>query len=129
MNTAWWHRLSAPTVLAVINAAARTLAVENEEMDNPAVTGALAAAARRGVDVTLTMTADTQWDGAFSELARAGVHVRLYPNDSAALYIHAKAIVADAGLAGQQALVGSQNFSIASLGYNRELGICTASPR
>jgi cardiolipin synthase len=125
----WSPTNAGASVLAVINAAARTLAVENEEMDDPAVTGALAAAARRGVDVTLTMTADTQWDGAFSELARAGVHVRLYPDDSAALYSHAKAIVADASLAGQQALVGSQNFSIASLGYNRELGICTASPR
>lgn len=56
------------------------------------------------------------------------MHVRLYPDSSAALYIHAKAIVADAGRAGHRALVGSQNFSVASLDYNRELSILTASP-
>jgi hypothetical protein len=71
------------------------------------------------------MTADPEWDAAFAELARAGAHVRLYADDSGSLYIHAKAIVADAGRPGQQALVGSQNFSVASLGYNRELGILT----
>jgi cardiolipin synthase A/B len=116
------------SVLSVINGAAHTLAVEDEEMDDPAVTSALAAAARRGVDVEITMTADPEWDSAFSELAQAGVHVRLYPDDSTALYIHAKAIVADAGLPGQQVLVGSQNFSVASLDYNRELGILTSNP-
>jgi cardiolipin synthase A/B len=116
------------SVLSVINGAAHTLAVEDEEMDDPAVTSALAAAARRGVDVDVTMTADPEWDSAFSQLAQAGVHVRLYPDDSTALYIHAKAIVADAGLPGQQVLVGSQNFSVASLNYNRELGILTSNP-
>lgn len=64
-------------------------------------------------------------DSAFSELTRAGVHVRLYPDSSSALYIHAKVIVADAGRRGQRALIGSQNFSVASLDYNRELGILT----
>lgn len=73
------------------------------------------------------MTADPEWDSAFTQLAQAGVHVRLYPADSGALYIHAKAIVADAGLPGQQGLVGSQNFSVASLNYNRELGILTSA--
>src|ERR1039457_2478962 len=111
-----------------INGATSALAVENEEMDDSAVTGALAAAARRGVDVTVTMTADSEWDQAFAELTQAGVHIRLYPDDSAALYIHAKAVVADAGLSGQQVLVGSQNFSVSSLDYNRELGIITHDP-
>jgi cardiolipin synthase A/B len=115
-------------VLAVISGARHTLAVENEEMDDPAITSALAAAARRGVNVTVTMTEDSEWDEAFSELARAGVHIRLYPDSSQDLYIHAKAIVADAGRPRQQVLVGSQNFSEASLGYNRELGIRTTSP-
>ncbi len=115
-------------VLSVINGAARTLAVEDEEMDDPAVTDALAAAARRGVDVKITMTADPEWDQAFTELAKAGAHIRLYADGSGALYIHAKAIVADAGRTGQRVLVGSQNFSVASLDYNRELGILTSDP-
>jgi hypothetical protein len=64
-----------------------------------------------------------------AELSRAGAHIRLYPDKASALYIHAKAIVADAGRSGQRVLVGSQNFSVASLGYNRELGILTSAPR
>jgi cardiolipin synthase A/B len=110
-------------VLSVIDGAKHTLAAEDEEMDDPAVTSALAAAARRGVHVTITMTADSEWDQAFTELARAGAHIRLYADNSSSLYIHAKVIVADGGRSGQRALVGSQNFSVASLGYNRELGI------
>jgi cardiolipin synthase A/B len=124
----WSPTNAEASVLAVINGARHSLAVENEEMDDSTVTSALAAAARRGVDVTITMTADSEWDDAFSELARDGVHIRLYPDSSRALYIHAKAIIADAGLPGQQAFVGSENFSVASLDYNRELGIRTTSP-
>ena len=57
--------------LSVIDGARHTLAVENEEMGDPAVTAGLAADARRGVDVTITMTADPGWDQAFAQLARA----------------------------------------------------------
>jgi phosphatidylserine/phosphatidylglycerophosphate/cardiolipin synthase-like enzyme len=123
----WSPTNAQASVLSVINGAARTLAVEDEEMDDPAVTSALAAAARRGVDVKITMTADPEWDQAFTDLAKAGAHVRLYADESSALYIHAKAIVADAGRPGQRVLVGSQNFSVASLDYNRELGILTSA--
>jgi phosphatidylserine/phosphatidylglycerophosphate/cardiolipin synthase-like enzyme len=124
----WSPANAQSAMLSVIDGAAHTLAVEDEEMDDPAVTGALAAAARRGVDVTVTMTADPEWNQALAVLSRAGVHVRLYPDSGTALYIHAKAIVADAGRRGQRVLVGSQNFSVASLDYNRELGILTRDP-
>jgi cardiolipin synthase A/B len=124
----WSPTNAQASALSVINGASRTLAVEDEEMDDPAVTSALAAAAQRGVDVTITMTADPEWDQAFTELARAGVHIKVYADNSTSLYIHAKAIVADAGRPGQQVLVGSQNFSVASLDYNRELGILTSDP-
>ena len=121
----WSPTNAQASVLSVFNGATRSLAVEDEEMDDPTVTSALAAAARRGVDVTVIMTANPEWDSAFAELAQAGVHVRLYANNSSTLYIHAKAIVADAGRSDQRVLVGSQNFSAASLDYNRELGILT----
>ena len=121
----WSPANSESSILSVIRGARHTLAIEDEEMNDPAVTSALAAAARRGVRVTITMTADSEWDGAFSELTRAGARVRLYSDSSSALYIHAKAIVADVGRSGQEVLVGSQNFSVASLGYNRELSIRT----
>lgn len=121
----WSPTNAQSSVLSVITGAKHTLAVEDEEMDDPTVTSALASAARRGVDVTVVMTADSEWDSAFTELAKAGVHVRTYANSSGVLYIHAKAIIADAGRSGERALIGSQNFSEASLDYNRELGILT----
>ena len=73
------------------------------------------------------MTAESEWDTAFNELVRAGVHVHLFQDSTSALYIHAKTVVADAGRADQQVFVGSENFSTASLHYNRELGLRTAN--
>jgi cardiolipin synthase A/B len=121
----WSPTNAQASVLSVIRGARHTLGIEDEEMDDSAVTSALAAAARRGVDVKVVMTRDSEWNGAFNELAKAGVHIRLYADDARELYIHAKVIVADAGRAGQRVLIGSQNFSVASLDYNRELGILT----
>jgi cardiolipin synthase A/B len=123
----WSPTNSQAAILAVISSAKHTLAVENEEMDDPVITDALEAAAKRGVDVQITMTAQTEWDSAFRALVKAGAHVRTYKDSSSVLYIHAKAVVADAGLAGEQMFVGSENFSAASLKYNRELGIRTTS--
>jgi phosphatidylserine/phosphatidylglycerophosphate/cardiolipin synthase-like enzyme len=124
----WSPTNAQAAVLSIINGAKHSLAVEDEEMDDPTVTAALASAARRGVNVRVIMTADAEWDTAFAELHKAGVHVRLYADDSSSLYIHAKVIVADAGRSGQRVLVGSQNFSVASLDYNRELGILSSNP-
>ena len=92
-------------------------------MDSTAIEGALEADAGRGVTVTVIMTSDSDWDSAFSQLESAGVHVVLYPDTSSALYIHAKVIDVD----GAKAFVGSENFSTASLDYNRELGVITSS--
>ena len=54
----WSPTNSQAAILAVIDSARRTLAVENEEMDDPVITKALEAAAKRGVDVKITMTAE-----------------------------------------------------------------------
>jgi cardiolipin synthase A/B len=123
----WSPTNSQSSILAVIDAATRTLAVENEEMANSGIITALEQAAKRGVDVKIVMTADSEWDSAFGKLTRAGVHIHLFADSSRALYIHAKAVVADAGRKDQQVFVGSENFSTASLDYNRELGIRTAN--
>jgi cardiolipin synthase A/B len=123
----WSPTNSQAAILAVINSAKHTLAVENEEMGDTVITKALEAAAKRGVDVKITMTANSEWDSAFRALVKAGAHVRTYKDSSSVLYIHAKAVVADAGLAGEQMFVGSENFSTASLRYNRELGIRTTN--
>ena len=123
----WSPTNSQAAILAVINSAKHTLAVENEEMGDTVITKALEAAAKRGVDVKITMTANSEWDSAFRALVKAGAHVRTYKDSSSVLYIHAKAVVANAGLAGEQMFVGSENFSTASLRYNRELGIRTTN--
>ena len=123
----WSPTNSQASILAVIGSAKRTLAVENEEMSDSTITTALISAARRGLDVTIVMTADSEWDKSFDKLVAAGVHVRTYKNSSRVIYIHAKAVVADAGRSGRQVFVGSENFSTASLWYNRELGIRTSN--
>src|SRR5690242_16938983 len=123
----WSPTNSQAAILAVINSAKHTLAVENEEMDDDVITSALEAAARRGVSVEITMTAESDWNSAFSALVKAGAHVRTYKDSTKVIYIHAKAVVADAGSSAEQMYVGSENFSSASLRHNRELGIRTTN--
>ncbi len=123
----WSPTNSQAAILAVIAAARHTLSVENEEMGDSVITSALEAAAGRGVAVQVTMTADSSWDSAFRALQKAGVKVHLYKDSSTVIYIHAKAVVADAGRSDQQLFVGSENFSSASLRRNRELGIRTTN--
>jgi cardiolipin synthase len=118
-----WSPGSQQALSALITSATRSIICENEEMDSSFIESALEADARRAVDVTVVMTADTSYDAAFSALRAAGVHVVLYPDTSSGLYIHAKAIVVD----GTRAFVGSENFSAASMDHNRELGIVTSS--
>jgi phosphatidylserine/phosphatidylglycerophosphate/cardiolipin synthase-like enzyme len=117
-----WSPGSQDALVSLIDSARRSLLVENEEMSDSGVVEALVRAAQRGVKVEVVMTADTEWDHEFAELTAAGVDVRIYPDSSGYLYIHAKALVAD----GSVAFVGSENFSAASLGYNRELGLITS---
>lgn len=121
-NLVWSPGAEAP-ILAMIETAQQSLLVENEEMSDADVTTALEAAARRGVKVEVVMTYSSDWASEFHDLVAAGVKVSTYASD-ASLYIHAKVIVAG----GTKAFVGSQNFSVSSLDYNRELGIITTDP-
>ncbi|WP_459182561.1 phospholipase D-like domain-containing protein [Streptomyces sp.] len=90
------------------------------------VVNALVSAEKRGVDVRVVMTnSSDSYASEFDTLTAAGVKVSTYA-DTASLYIHAKAIVADYGLSTAKVFVGSQNFSSTSLNSNRELGIILA---
>jgi phosphatidylserine/phosphatidylglycerophosphate/cardiolipin synthase-like enzyme len=121
-----WSPGSEPSLIALINSAKKSLYIYNEEMADMNVTKAIIDAGERGVVVYVVMTGAEEWKWDFAELATAGVHVRTYADDAnAPLYIHAKMIVADGGNASARAFVGSENFSAASLGKNRELGIVT----
>jgi cardiolipin synthase A/B len=118
-----WSPGSQHQLVALIDSAVHSVEVENEEMASPSIEEALGSDASRGIDVTVVMTMDAEWDSAFSQLAADGVHIVLYPDTSSALYIHAKVIDVDSA----KAFVGSENFSPASLDDNRELGIITTS--
>jgi phosphatidylserine/phosphatidylglycerophosphate/cardiolipin synthase-like enzyme len=123
-----WSPGSEPALLALIGSARHSLEVENEEMANAHVVSALTSAAKSGVATHVIMTYDSSYDSNFSKLEAGGVDIHLYPDDPSALYIHAKVIVVDAGTASGKAFVGSENFSTASMSYNRELGIVTNDP-
>ncbi|MCA1668859.1 MAG: phospholipase D-like domain-containing protein [Thermomicrobia bacterium] len=110
--------------LTLIGGATQSLAIESEEMQDPAIIDALVAARKRGVIVryigatTLAGTTPPQRDGNAAgrkRLTGGGASVRLL----AAPYVHTKTVVADGSLA----FVGSENFSAASLDTNREIGI------
>lgn len=122
-----WSPGAQSTLLALIDSATSTLLLESEEMALPGATSALIRAARRGVHVTVVMTRQNDWAPDFNKLAHAHVDVRTY-SPTAALYIHAKAVVVDDATPRRKAFVGSQNFSPASLNHNRELGLLTADP-
>ena len=118
-----WSPGSEAPLVALIGSAKHSLLVENEEMEAPAIVGALEAAAKRGVAVQVVMTNSPDWKASFDALKAAGVQVHTYKNSSKTLYIHAKLIEADAS----RVFLGSENFSVGSLQYNRELGLITTS--
>ncbi|MGC2484981.1 MAG: phospholipase D-like domain-containing protein [Acidimicrobiales bacterium] len=120
-----WSPGSTGTLVALITSARHSVLVENEEMGSAPIESALMSAAHRGVDVEVAMTEDSEWTGALSRLAAAGVHVRLLSESQ--IYIHAKVICVDCVGDAGTVFVGSENFSTASLSYNRELGVITTS--
>ncbi|PRC92990.1 phospholipase D-like domain-containing protein [Solimicrobium silvestre] len=118
----WSPTNSQSVLLALINGAKYNLKVENEEMDDTAIAAALASAAKRGVQVEVTMTANSDYATELNQLKTAGVKIATYAA-TAPLYIHAKVIIADFGYTAAKAYMGSENFSNTSLNKNRELGL------
>ena len=123
----WSPTNSLTSLVGLINSAKTSLEVENEEMGDAQIVSALEAAARKGVQVQVAMTNGGNYTSQFNELAAAGVKINTYP-PTAPLYIHAKLILADYGQSGQEAFVGSENFSNPSLTENRELGLTLTDP-
>ncbi|HMH14518.1 MAG TPA: phospholipase D-like domain-containing protein [Edaphobacter sp.] len=123
----WSPTNSLTSLLAMINASKSTLEVENEEMGDAQIVAALESAAKRGVQVEVAMTNGGNYATEFNALKAAGVKLSTY-TPTAPLYIHAKMILVDNGQSGQQAFVGSENFSNPSLTENRELGLSLTDP-
>lgn len=122
-----WSPGAENALVALVDSARVSVAVETEVLSDKPVVEALARAARRGVHTSLTMTYQKDWVPNFTMLTKAGVQVTYYRGEHP-LYIHAKAFVVDAGEAGSRAYLGSHNLSAASLLRNRELGIVLTDP-
>jgi len=116
---------------ALIGSAKKSLWIEAEEMQDTEIEQALDNAARHGVQIEVILPApnNTSSDSSGSNdynsqgvtnIQQAGVQVK----ESTRLYMHAKIIVVD----GQEAFVGSENISTASLDHNREMGVIVSDP-
>lgn len=119
----WSPTSSQSGLLAVINGAQSTLLLDEEEMEDATLADALIARAQAGVSVKVAITPGEATASLLSSMQAAGISIAEYPGTGTALYIHAKAIIADLGLADETAFLGSINFSSTSLTANRELGI------
>ncbi|MER7182773.1 phospholipase D-like domain-containing protein [Streptomyces hyaluromycini] len=121
------HLLWSPTdsrsrLLTVINAATKTLDVEELEFSDSTVVNAIVARAKAGVKVRVVLETPADYSSEVSAVKAAGGTVVGY-SDPSGFYIHAKAMVADYGLSTQEVEAGSMNISSNSLSNNRELGI------
>jgi phosphatidylserine/phosphatidylglycerophosphate/cardiolipin synthase-like enzyme len=121
------HLLWSPTdsrsrLLTVINAATKTLDVEELEFSDSTVVNAIVARAKAGVTVRVVLETPSSYSSQVSAIKAAGGTVVGY-SDPNGFYIHAKAMVADYGLSTQEVEAGSMNISSNSLSNNRELGI------
>jgi len=120
----WSPTNAQSTLVGLIQNAAQSLDVENEEMGDSTIVSALSSAASRGVDVHVIMEDSRSYQSEFETLKGAGVVLSMY-SEHDALYIHAKVVIADFGTPQAQVFVGSENFTNASLNENRELGLVT----
>ena len=118
----WSPTTAQSRVLSVISGARKTLDVEGEEFNDPAVVNAIVAKAKDGVAVRVVVESPKQYATAIGKVVKAGGKVVGY-SSSTGLYIHAKAVIADAGQPDQSIELGSMNYTANSLTRNRELGI------
>ena len=113
---------SRPALLALLSGAHTSLALETEELTDPAIVSALLDARARGVAVTLAWPGPAAGAGApFTTLAAAGATVRAVGTPA----IHGKVMVAD----DRTLYLGSVNLTPTSLDHNRELGLLLAQPQ
>ncbi|MFF7752711.1 phospholipase D-like domain-containing protein [Streptomyces sp. NPDC007971] len=121
------HLLWSPTdsrnrLVSVVDAATRTLDVEELELSDSTVVSAIVARAKAGVAVRVVLESPSSYAAQVSSIKAAGGKVVGY-SDPNGFYIHAKAMVADYGLSTQEVEAGSMNISSNSLSNNRELGL------
>lgn len=110
---------SREALLRLIRQAKQSIHVYAQSLSDYTITGALAKAAHKGIDVQVLTSAKLRENQA-AYLQKAGVKIHY----SKHYYIHAKAMLID----GQKAMLGSINFTKNSLDHNRELAVITDDP-
>jgi phosphatidylserine/phosphatidylglycerophosphate/cardiolipin synthase-like enzyme len=121
-----------PKLIALIESAHKELLVTVENLGDPMIDDAIAAAVRRHVTVRVVVPLCDKNPNplynlpAAQQLVAAGADVRMMPAPETpeTPYMHSKMILAD----GETAYVGSVNFSVNSTTKARELGVIFANP-
>jgi phosphatidylserine/phosphatidylglycerophosphate/cardiolipin synthase-like enzyme len=121
-NLLWSPTTAQSRLVSLVESATTSIDVEEEEFSDTALINALVDDAENGVTVRVVVEDPSDYSSEIKKLDNAGAQVVGYP-ESAALYIHAKAIVVDYGQSDAKVEVGSMNWTSNSLGDNRELGI------
>lgn len=117
-----------------VNTATRTIDIETQYLRDPVFNAALIAAAKRGVQVNVTVSSAcafgkpknsdvTEFTKVYSAFDKAGISSSMF-NSSNRInghsgYMHAKVIIVD----GQTGWIGSTNGSTTSMTENREYGV------
>jgi phosphatidylserine/phosphatidylglycerophosphate/cardiolipin synthase-like enzyme len=124
----WSPTNSRAALTALIEGAAKSLLISQEEFEDTAIQTLVEAALRRGVAVTLVQeNAGGKYSPVLNALKSAGASIATYSSRTG-YYIHAKTVLADYGTAQASLFVGSENFSTDSLDKNRELGLIISDP-
>jgi len=122
-NLVWSPTNSRGGLTTLIEGAAKSLLISQEEFADTAIQTLVEAALRRGVAVTLVQeNAGGKYSPVLNALKSAGATIATYSSRTG-YYIHAKTVLADYGTAQAMLFVGSENFSTDSLDKNRELGL------
>jgi phosphatidylserine/phosphatidylglycerophosphate/cardiolipin synthase-like enzyme len=122
-NLVWSPTNASSALLGLINGATKSLLISQEEFGDQPLVAAVAAALKRGVQVTLVQeNMNNQYNATLTTLKTAGAKIATYSSQKGH-YIHAKTVLADYETANAKMFVGSENFTNPSLTENRELGL------
>jgi phosphatidylserine/phosphatidylglycerophosphate/cardiolipin synthase-like enzyme len=124
----WSPTNSRSALLALINGAAKSLLISQEEFADTGIQATVEAALKRGVAVTLVQeNLGGKYSPVLNTLKAASAKIAIFSSKTG-YYIHAKTVLADYGTAQSKLFVGSENFTADSLDKNRELGLIFSDP-
>ncbi len=122
-NLVWSPTNSRAALTALIEGAAQSLLISQEEFGDTGIQTLVEAALRRGVAVTMVQeNLRGDYSPVLNTLKAAGAVIAIYSSKTG-YYIHGKTFLADYGTPQASLFVGSENVSTDSLDKNRELGL------